>query len=206
MPQVNLGRPAPAEIVLSTVPPWFPNQPYLSVPLLTGILRSAGHNVRQFDLNVQFYERLLDANVLERYLTRHLGKKPTLPVNSQELWASRQEIMDSLEDALLVTKGPKFYQPARLQEAAETLEIGLRLASLPFPEVTLSLGDCKYSFDVFEPTEVARFIGDETRNPFLDFFREQHLPEICEAPAQLYGISVTTHEQLIPAHSLLLAS
>lgn len=190
------------EIALSAVPPWFPNQPYLSVPLLTGILRTAGHQVRQFDLNLQFYEKMFDAGFLEGYLNRHLPADALLPPSRQELWASRHEVMDSLEDALLIVRGPDFYDPAKLREAAETLEIGLRLASLPFPEVTLSLGDCKYSFDAFEPAEVARFIGDETRNPFLNYFCGEHLPEICKAPPQLYGISVTTHEQLIPALTL----
>lgn len=192
------------EIVLSAVPPWFPNQPYLSVPLLTGILRAAGHQVKQFDLNLQFYENMFDAGSLEAYLNRYLPADALLPPSRHELWASRHEVMDSLKDALSIIRGPDFYDPAKLREAAETLEIGLRLASLPFPDVTLSLGDCKYSFDAFEPAEVARFIGDEARNPFLHYFRAEHFTEICNAAPQLYGISVTTHEQLIPALTLCL--
>ena len=190
------------EISLSSVPPWFPDQPYLSTPLLAAILRSHGHSVRQFDLNLQFYECFLDPAFLSGLLEKPIDSAQFNSPEMFRLWEARSEIVNALPEAISIIKTDEFYSRSRLLEAIETIELGLRLASLAYPKVKLGFGKCEYAFDSFTPSVVALFIVDRAQNPFYDFFLNHHISQIQSAEPHLYGISITTHEQLIPALTL----
>ena len=190
------------EISLSSVPPWFPDQPYLSTPLLAAILRSYGHSVRQFDLNLLFYECFLDPAFLSGLLEKPIDSSKLNSPETLRLWEARSEIVSALPETISIIKTDEFYNRSRLLEAIETIELGLRLASLAYPKVKLGFGKCEYAFDSFTPSEVALFVVDRAQNPFYDFFLNHHISQIQSAEPHLYGISITTHEQLIPALTL----
>ena len=58
------------KVLLLFPPEWLPTEPYLSLPMLTAVLRSAGHEVVQSDTNVLMYDMMLSAPFL-----RHIQKK-----------------------------------------------------------------------------------------------------------------------------------
>ena len=65
------------KVALIYPPTCDPTGPYLSVPMLTGYLRSHGIDVLPIDANVEAYDRLLrrDAlNAMAARVTRRLGR------------------------------------------------------------------------------------------------------------------------------------
>ena len=60
------------KVLLLFPPEWLPTEPYLSLPMLTAVLRSAGHEVIQKDINVLMYDMMLSASYL-----RHIQKRIT---------------------------------------------------------------------------------------------------------------------------------
>ena len=44
------------KVMLIFPPDWYPSEPYLSLPSLTAVLRAAGHQVVQKDVNLEMYD------------------------------------------------------------------------------------------------------------------------------------------------------
>ena len=44
------------KVMLVFPPDWYPSEPYLSLPTLTAVLRAAGHQVIQKDINLEMYD------------------------------------------------------------------------------------------------------------------------------------------------------
>ncbi|HKW86298.1 MAG TPA: B12-binding domain-containing radical SAM protein, partial [Nitrospiraceae bacterium] len=44
------------KVLLIFPPDWYPSEPYLSLPTLTAVLRAAGHQVVQKDVNLEMYD------------------------------------------------------------------------------------------------------------------------------------------------------
>ncbi len=55
-----------SKILLIQPPQWYPVSPYLAVPLLTGQLKKAGFDAKAFDLNVEFFNKLLTKEHAEK--------------------------------------------------------------------------------------------------------------------------------------------
>lgn len=55
-----------SDILLIQPPQWYPVSPHLAVPLLTGQLKKEGFDVRASDLNVEFFNYLLTAEMAEK--------------------------------------------------------------------------------------------------------------------------------------------
>ena len=58
------------KLLLIYPPQWIPTSPYLSVPLLAGQLKAAGFEADTLDLNVRFYNRILNKAHLKDCLAR----------------------------------------------------------------------------------------------------------------------------------------
>ena len=57
-------------------PQWYPSQPYLALPTLKAYLETKGHEVDQFDFNVESYDLFLSRVYLE-----HCVEKITIRVS-----------------------------------------------------------------------------------------------------------------------------
>ena len=53
------------KVLLLFPPDWLPSEPYLSLPSLTSVLRPAGHDVVQKDINVEMYDLFFSAGFLD---------------------------------------------------------------------------------------------------------------------------------------------
>src|SRR5947209_3561116 len=58
------------KVMLVFPPDWYPSEPYLSLPTLTSILRAAGHQVVQKDVNLEMYDWFFSADFLRRVLKK----------------------------------------------------------------------------------------------------------------------------------------
>ena len=50
------------KVMLVFPPDWYPSEPYLSLPTLTSVLRAAGHQVVQKDVNLEMYDWFFSAD------------------------------------------------------------------------------------------------------------------------------------------------
>ena len=55
------------KILLLFPPDWLPSEPYLSLPALTSVLRPAGHEVIQKDINVEMYDMFFSRPFSNRF-------------------------------------------------------------------------------------------------------------------------------------------
>src|SRR5436853_2815057 len=58
------------KVMLVFPPDWYPSEPYLSLPSLTAVLRAAGHQVVQKDINLEMYDWYFSEEFLKRVLRR----------------------------------------------------------------------------------------------------------------------------------------
>ena len=58
------------KVMLVFPPDWYPSEPYLSLPSLTSVLRAAGHQVIQKDINLEMYDWYFSEDFLKRVLRR----------------------------------------------------------------------------------------------------------------------------------------
>ena len=62
------------KVLLLFPPDWLPSEPYLSLPSLTAILRPAGHDVVQKDINVEMYDMFFSAWFLD-FAAERIGRE-----------------------------------------------------------------------------------------------------------------------------------
>ena len=76
-------------------PQWYPSQPYLALPTLKAHLESRGHEVDQFDLNIQCYDIFLSRAYLERCveIIRRRLADPTRSIEDQEVRSIYKDIL-----------------------------------------------------------------------------------------------------------------
>ena len=67
--QINALPPLPgarktSKVMLLFPPEWVPTAPYLALPSLTAVLREAGHQVIQRDINIEMYDHFFTTEFL----------------------------------------------------------------------------------------------------------------------------------------------
>ncbi|MBT7937177.1 MAG: radical SAM protein, partial [Nitrospina sp.] len=78
-------------------PQWYPSQPYLALPTLKAHLESKGHEVDQFDFNIESYEIFLSQGYLE-YCVETVQKRLSLPAYTNEEQEVKAVYRDILSD------------------------------------------------------------------------------------------------------------
>ena len=79
-------------------PDWLPSEPYLSLPSLASVLRPAGHEVVQMDVNVEMYDMFFSRQFLEHVLQRIAHERQHLleVQEKRQLDEEEQELLDKL--------------------------------------------------------------------------------------------------------------
>ena len=188
------------KILLATVPPWLPYHSYLSVPLLTGILKENGFSVIQKDYNVEFYNNILSSDEINAQFKLFAKQGATNPDPKKQGLVEISEYLTGQIDMFKssVKQEESYNDEKLLQNSFEMLDLTLKTFSLNFPEIELALGEVKYLFDHYDIDEVFKYIYDDG-NFFRYYFTKYHLQEIQKEQPDVAGFSITTAEQLIPA-------
>ena len=123
-------------------PQWYPSQPYLALPTLKAHLEAKGHEVDQFDLNIESYDIFLSqdylATCVETVKQRMLS--PAYTTDEQEVKAVYRDILkdteflnsvlNEVEDAKNVLRDEeRFFQFETYKKAYTTLKIAMKLIS-----------------------------------------------------------------------------
>ncbi|MFP6637757.1 MAG: B12-binding domain-containing radical SAM protein, partial [Nitrospinaceae bacterium] len=130
-------------------PDWLPSEPYLSLPSLASVLRPAGHEVSQLDVNVEMYDLFFSPQFLDHVAKRISSELCHLQHEQKEraLDEEEQALMDQLltctpelfeqhsqdvEKAKKILRGNTFYDIDQLEWATNCLHQTMSLVSLGY--------------------------------------------------------------------------
>jgi len=204
------------KVALLFPPQWYPSQPYLALPTLKAHLESKGHEVDQFDLNIECYDVFLSKEYLERCveIIRRRLADPTRSTEDQEVRpiykdilsdvAFLESVLNEVEDAKNVLRDEnRFFQFEIYSQAYTNLKIAMQLISYAHYPSRLDLDSF---FMQGNPEEhlsgIMNATEDTVRNPFLLMFEQYLAPKIPWGDYGIVGLSIIHIGQVIPGLTL----
>src|SRR5574341_1452273 len=210
------GMKRTSKVMLLFPPEWVPTAPYLALPSLTAVLREAGHNVIQRDVNIEMYDHFFSDSFLIWIKARQAMQLKALEAKEKSGWLTDQgndqkallEQMASVdvfdlaaraEEAKRVVRGEQFYEADKLEGALNTFREVMQYisaayypASLVFYPMESNLG---YRPGVSK--EVFACLEDERVNVYRDVCRQLVLPSVSKEKPDVVGVSIGTQMQLM---------
>ncbi len=207
------GRKAKVMVVFP--PDWYPSEPYLSLPTLTSVLRAAGHQVVQKDVNLEMYDWFFSGDFLRRVLKkvpqqldrlRKLSKKRELEewetetqVALCELTRDRiADLTEKAEKAKRIVRTQEFYETDKLEWAINVFREVTAAISLVYAPARICMPpmETDLSYKVFMSSEVLDAVQDTQVNVYRDVFEHLLRPAIEAERPDVIGISIVLQQQL----------
>lgn len=207
------GRPM--KVMLIFPPDWYPSEPYLSLPTLTAVLRAAGHEVVQKDINLEMYDWFFSGDFLRRVLKRvpqqldrlrKLSKKRELEewetglqLALCDLTRDRiAQLAEKAEAAKRIVRSQEFYEADKLEwaisvfrEVTATISLGYAPARICMPPMETDL-----SYKAFVSSDLLDAAQDTQVNVYRDVFDHLLRPAIEAERPDVIGISIVLQQQL----------
>ncbi len=197
-------------------PQWYPSQPYLALPTLKAHLEAKGHEVDQFDFNIQCYEIFLSQEYLNFCveIIRERLSRPAYTNEEQEVKAVYRDILsdntfldsvlNEVEDAKNVMRDEeRFFQFETYKKAYTTLKVAMKLISYAHHPSRLDLDSF---FMMGNPEEnlsgILSATADKVRNPFIGMYQNHLIEKVDWSNYRLAGISIIHIGQVIPGLTL----
>jgi len=219
---IQLHRLAPGasggrkvKVMLVFPPDWYPSEPYLSLPTITAVLRAAGHEVIQKDVNLEMYDWFFSEDFLRRVLRRvpqqldrlrKLARKRGLEEREQDLQValcdlSRERIaalIEKAETAKRIVRTQEFYEAERLEWAINVFREVTNAISLVYAPARICMPpmETDLSYKVFVSSEVLDAVQDTQVNVYRDVFEHILRPAIEAERPEVIGISIVLQQQL----------
>ena len=197
-------------------PDWLPSEPYLSLPCLAAVLRPAGHDVSQLDVNVEMYDLFFSARFLEHVSQRigselkylqEVSEKRELDEEEQELMQKLltctperfQQFSADVERAKGILRGKDFYDIDQLEWATNCLHEVMALVSLGYypAQICFPPIETDIVYKPFMSSEILEAVDDDQINIYRDVFRMLIRPVMERERPAMVGISVVQQKQLI---------
>ena len=197
-------------------PDWLPSEPYLSLPSLAAVLRPAGHEVLQLDVNVEMYDLFFSSMFLEhvekriaselKYL-QEVSEKRELDEEEQELLQKLltctpelfQQLASNVERAKSILRGKAFYDIDQLEWATNCLHEVMRLVSLGYypAQICFPPVETDIIYKPFMSSEILEAVDDDQINIYRDVYQMLIRPVMKRELPKMVGISVVQQKQLI---------
>jgi anaerobic magnesium-protoporphyrin IX monomethyl ester cyclase len=203
------------KVMLIFPPDWFPSEPYLSLPSLTAVLRQAGHQVVQKDINLEMWDWYFSEDFLKKVLRRvpqqldrlrKLAKKRELEEWEQDLQLTlcdltRQRIDDLIkkaEKAKAIIRGEVFYEIDQLEWAIHVFREVTSVISMVYAPARICMPpmETDLSYKVFVSHEVMDAVNDTQVNIYRDVFEHLVKPAIEAEQPDVVGISIVLQQQM----------
>ena len=203
------------KVMLIFPPDWFPSEPYLSLPSLTAVLRQAGHQVIQKDINLEMWDWYFSEDFLKKVLRRvpqqldrlrKLAKKRELEEWEQDLQLTlcdltRQRIDDLIkkaEKAKAIIRGEVFYEIDQLEWAIHVFREVTSVISMVYAPARICMPpmETDLSYKVFVSHEVIDAVNDTQVNVYRDVFEHLVKPAIEAEQPDVVGISIVLQQQM----------
>ncbi len=197
-------------------PDWLPSEPYLSLPSLASVLRPAGHDVSQLDVNVEMYDLFFSRRFLQHVAQRiaselshlqHEQKERALNEEEQELMKRLltctpelfEQFSRDVEKAKGILRGNTFYDIDQLEWATNCLHETMALVSLAYypAQICFPPIETDIVYKPFMSSEILEAVDDDQINIYRDVYRMLIRPVIERERPAMVGISVVQQKQLI---------
>src|SRR6266540_879810 len=204
------------KVMLVFPPDWYPSEPYLSLPTLTCVLRAAGHQVVQKDVNLEMYDWYFSEDFLNRIVLKRVPQqldRLRKASRSRELSEAERdlqlalagltrariaELAEKAEQAKRIVRTPEFYDAQKLEwainafrEVTETISLVYAPARICMPPMEPDLS-CK----VFVSSEVLNAVEEQQVNVYRDVFEHILKPAIEAERPDVIGISIVLQQQI----------
>jgi len=198
-------------------PDWLPSEPYLSLPSLASVLRPAGHEVVQMDVNVEMYDLFFSRRFLEHVAQRIAHERQHLQEvqEKRELDEEEQELLDKLltctselfeqfsndvERAKKILRSQAFYDIDQLEWATNCLHQTMTLISLGYypAQICFPPIETDIVYKPFMSSEIIESLDDDQINIYRDVYAMLIRPVMERERPIMVGISVVQQKQLIP--------
>lgn len=203
------------KVMLIFPPDWYPSEPYLSLPSLTAVLRAAGHQVVQKDVNLEMYDWYFSGDFLRRILKkvpqqlerlRKISRSRDLTEAEQDLQIAlceltRERIVQltaKAEKAKQIVRSPEFYDVEKLEWAIGTFREVTDAISLVYAPARICMPpmETDLSYKVFMSSELLEAVEDTQVNIYRDVFEELVKPAIQAERPDVIGFSIVLQQQL----------
>src|SRR5437660_2706422 len=204
------------KVMLVFPPDWYPSEPYLSLPSLTCVLRAAGHDVIQKDVNLEMYDWYFSDDFLCRLVLkrvpqqldrlRKLSRLRSLTEAEQVLQlalvgltrARMAELAEKAEKAKRIVRSQEFYEADKLEWAINTFREVTDTISLVYAPARICMPpmETDLSYKVFMSAEVLDAIEDTQVNVYRDVFEHILKPAIVAEQRDVAGISIVLQQQI----------
>ena len=197
-------------------PDWLPSEPYLSLPSLASVLRPAGHDVSQLDVNVEMYDLFFSRRFLQHVAQRiaselshlqHEQKERALNEEEQELMKRLltctpelfQQFSTDVEKAKEILRSNAFYDIDQLEWATNCLHETMALVSLAYypAQICFPPIETDIVYKPFMSSEILEAVDDDQINIYRDVYRMLIRPVMERERPAMVGISVVQQKQLI---------
>jgi len=197
-------------------PDWLPSEPYLSLPSLAAVLRPAGHDVSQLDVNVEMYDLFFSRRFLQHVAQRiaselshlqHEQKERALNEEEQELMKRLltctpelfQQFSTDVEKAKEILRSNAFYDIDQLEWATNCLHETMALVSLAYypAQICFPPIETDIVYKPFMSSEILEAVDDDQINIYRDVYRMLIRPVMERERPAMVGISVVQQKQLI---------
>lgn len=204
-----------SKVLLIFPPDWYPSEPYLSLPTLTSVLRAAGHQVVQKDVNLEMYDWFFSGDFLRRVLKRvpqqldrlrKLSKRRELEEWETELQLALcdltreriAELTDKAEKAKRIVRSEEFYEADRLEWAINVFREVTAAISLVYAPARICMPpmETDLSYKAFVSSELLDAAQDRQVNVYRDVFEQIVKPAIEAERPDVIGISIVLQQQL----------
>src|SRR5438270_3688693 len=210
------GSSRKMKVMLIFPPDWYPSEPYLSLPSLTCVLRAAGHDVVQKDVNLEMYDWYFSEDFLGRFVLkrvpqqldrlRKLSRLRSLTEAEQGLQlalvgltrARMAELAEKAEKAKRIVRSQEFYEADKLEWAINTFREVTDTISLVYTPARICMPpmETDLSYKVFMSAEVLDAIEDTQVNVYRDVFEHILKPAIVAEQPDVIGISIVLQQQI----------
>ncbi|GEM_PF-2124003 len=189
--------------------------PYLSLPSLTGFLRSIGHEVFQYDVGMRTLDEMFTSTYLQgRY--RSILRKIEELRSSDEMTEQQEkhlqyllsadlyapDVVENIERAKTILRsGDLFYQAPKYIFASNIIHRALDMVSADCFPTKVTYKDVFY-LETMNFDNIYALAFNESRHPFLEIMRDVVLPEVLREIPPVVGISITYYSQLVSGFAL----
>jgi len=203
------------KVMLVFPPDWYPSEPYLSLPTLTSVLRAAGHEVIQKDINLEMYDWYFSEDFLKRVLRRvpqqldrlrKLSKKRELAEWERDVQLALcdltreyiAELIKKAETAKHIVRSQEFYDADKLEWAINVFREVTGAISLVYApgRICMPPMETDLSYKVFVSSELLDAVQDTQVNVYRDVFEHLLKPAIEAERPDVIGISIVLQQQL----------
>ncbi len=204
------------KVLLLFPPDWLPSEPYLSLPSLTSVLRPAGHDVVQKDINVEMYDMFFSPPFLD-YAAERIGRELhhlQVVKGQRALDEEEQALMDQLlsctpelvaklkgdiDKAKSILRSEAFYEIDNLEWATNCLHETMGFISLAYypAQICFPPIETDLIYKPFMSSEILEALDDDQINVYRDVYRRLIHPVMEKERPGVVGISVVQQKQLI---------